>query len=561
MSISIKNKVRSGTLFLFLLLIVSCCFSIYFLLNLKADSKNIIEANYESLDYAHKMQRELQKIYSGSGPTDIFDSVLTNQERNLTEAGEGEVTRSLRGDFIKLRSGDTSVVLRRDLENKIQSVIALNMEAIQRKNKKAQHTAETAVNIIILLSSCIFLIGFVFSVNFPAIVVTPIKKFSEAIKEITARNYKHRIHLEHNDEFMQLGNAINDMSERLEEFESSNLNKLIFEKTRAEAVINSLKDASVGVDKDDRILFANEQALSLLGLSPAEILGKPVDEVSKKNDLFAFLISSEGNTPFKVVVENKENYYVKEVVEVTQGSSNSRVIVLKNITSFKELDVAKTNFIATISHELKTPLASSDLSIKLLEDKRVSVLTGEQTELVEQLKSDNQRMLKILSELLNLSQVEAGKIQLYIVPVDLNSIIEASLSTVFRAAREKEIKIESKQDVIPEVNADADKLSWILNNFLTNAVKFSPSGGTVVVSSYTKNDRVTIEVKDEGPGIEKAFYHQIFERYFQIPGRSDKKGSGIGLAICKELIAAMGGNIWVVSEPGAGSVFGFDLPV
>lgn len=560
MSVSIKNKIRSGTLFLFLLLIISGGFSIYFLVKLKNDSKNIILANYESIDYSHKMQQEMGSSPEGKIQFSSFDSLLKKQEQNLTEQGEREETQQLRQYFEQWKSGDTSTLIRTQISRRLQAILSVNMDAIQRKNGQAQKTAETATNVLVLLSAVIFLIGFVFSVNFPSVVITPVKKFSEAIKEISARNYKHRIHLDHDDEFKQLGNAFNDMSERLEEFESSNLNKLIFEKSRAEAVINSLKDASIGIDKDDAVLFANRQALDLLGLSAGEVIGKSVNEVSKKNDLFSFLITKEGAAPFKIVIDNKENYYVKEIIEVGEGEAKNKVIVLKNITSFKELDVAKTNFIATVSHELKTPLASSDLSIKLLEDSRVSNLTAEQKELVDQLKTDNQRMLKILSELLNLSQVEAGRIQLSVSAVNVNTIIDTSLAAVSASVREKKIIIKKEIQELPEIKADADKISWVINNFLTNAVKFSPEESAILVSSFVKDKSVYVEVKDEGPGIDAAFYDKIFERYFQIPGRSDKKGSGIGLAICRELILAMGGNIWVKSEPGQGSTFGFNLP-
>src|SRR6185295_226901 len=177
---------------------------------------------------------------------------------------------------------------------------------------------------------------------------------------------------------------------------------------------------------------------------------------------FAFLFSTDSTNPFKIVVDGKENYYTKETIEIKQGEATNKVLVLKNITSFKELDVAKTNFIATVSHELKTPLASSDFSLKLLEDNRVGELTIEQKELVQQLKNDNQRMLRILSELLNMSQVEAGKIQLDIHPVSAYAIVENSIKAVNNAAKEKELHIVRKlQDHLPNIQADADKISWV----------------------------------------------------------------------------------------------------
>jgi signal transduction histidine kinase len=309
------------------------------------------------------------------------------------------------------------------------------------------------------------------------------------------------------------------------------------------------------------VLFANNQALQLLGLPAKDVIGINTSDIAVRNDLFRFLIDQKGSAPFKIVVDGRENYFIKEVMEVSQEGSSNKVIVLKNITSFKELDVAKTNFIATVSHELKTPLASSDFSLKLIEDERIGKLSSEQKELIQNLKADNQRMLRILSELLNMSQVESGKIQLNIVKADVYQIIESSLAAVSASAKEKEIIIE--QDIaadITTINADAEKLVWVLNNFLTNAIKFSPSPDKIKVEIKQTENSVSFAVKDNGPGIEEKYLNRIFDRYFQVPGRSDKKGSGIGLAICKDFIEAMGGKIWVKSQYGEGSIFGFDLP-
>ena len=561
MAVSIKNKIRVGTLFLFLLMVSSGGLSIYYLLKLKTDANNIIKDNYESLDYGHNMQKQLDSIslhYSSS--TAKFDSYLKKQESNITEPGEKEATEKLRLSFNSLIAGDTSEINYDIIKSHIQTILFVNMKAIEIKNTRAQQSSESASTILILISAITFLIGLSFTYNFPAVVVTPIHKLTEAIKEISRKNYRHRIHLDNKDEFGQLADAFNDMTERLEEFESSNLNKLIFEKARAEAVINSLKDASIGIDKNNCVLFANEQALQLLGLKATDTVGKSVQEVSSKNDLFTFLFSSDSINPFKIVVDGKENYYTKELIEVKQGEATNKVLVLKNITSFKELDVAKTNFIATVSHELKTPLASSDFSLKLLEDNRVGKLTSEQKELVEHLKNDNQRMLRILSELLNMSQVEAGKIQLNIQEVSPYQIVEASVAAVGSAAKEKQIQIEQriKKD-LPDIKTDADKITWVLNNFLTNAIKYSPVQSTVSITVEKTNNEISFAVTDKGSGIDQSYFNRIFERYFQIPGRSDKKGSGIGLAICKEFIEAMNGKIWVKSEIGMGSTFGFSF--
>jgi len=557
---SVKNRIRLGTSFLFLLVLLSGGFSIYYLAKVRQQSKNILRANYESLQGGIGMQSALDSIqYGKTAFINNFDAQLRKQEANITEPGESAATKDLRLHFDHIKNGitpDNLALLKADLHR----ILYLNLAAIRNKNDEAERSAQEAMTILITIVAFIFIIGFTFALNFPSILTTPIQKLTQAIREIGQRNYSHRIHLDNKDEFGELANSFNEMAERLEYFSNSNLNKLIFEKSRAEAVINSLKDASIGIDKSSRVLFANTQALQLLGLKSEETVGKSTEELSGRNDLFKFLIENESSNPFKIVVDGKENYYAKEVMDVSQGEATNKVIVLKNITSFKELDVAKTNFIATISHELKTPLASSDFSIKLLQDERIG--KEEKGELLQQLKNDNQRMLRILSELLNMSQVEAGKIRLDIQSVNPAGIVDASVETVAASAREKELTLSKQvEGGLADIKVDAEKISWVLNNFLTNAIKYAPPESEITIRVGQVGKAVSFAVTDKGQGIEEAYLDRVFERYFQVPGRSDKKGSGIGLAICKEFIDAMGGTIWVKSKLGEGSTFGFDMPV
>ncbi len=252
---------------------------------------------------------------------------------------------------------------------------------------------------------------------------------------------------------------------------------------------------------------------------------------------------------------------MKETVEVNQKDEQVKVIIVKNITSFKELDVAKTNFIATVSHELKTPLAASDFSLKLLEDERTGSLSTEQKDLIKNLKDDNQRMLKILSELLNMSQVEAGKIQLKLIATNPKNIIVKAIAAVETNAKEKNINVKNlAEENLPDINADEDKTIWVLNNFLSNAIKYSNENNVVEVRVYKKNSNIIFSVKDYGKGIAAEYQQKIFERYFKVPG-ANEKGTGLGLAISKDFIEAQGGKVWVESDIGFGSNFNFSLPI
>jgi signal transduction histidine kinase len=274
------------------------------------------------------------------------------------------------------------------------------------------------------------------------------------------------------------------------------------------------------------------------------------------------LLQGEAKKELKIYADSKESYFNKDVLNVLNNSEViGQVIVLKNITPFHELNEAKTNFIATVSHELKTPISSIKMSAQLLSDNRIGNLNEEQTELIKSISDDSERLLKITSELLNMSQVETGNIQLKLQPVQPSAIIQQAIEAVQFKAQQKQVTLKVDADInLPMVNADQEKTAWVLINFLTNAIKYSPESGTVEVNATRKNNQVEFIVKDFGKGIEGKYLPKIFDRYFKVPG-SSKTGTGLGLAISKEFIEAQGGTIGVHSEIGTGSSFSFLLNI
>lgn len=565
MAIKLKNKVALGGSFLFTLLILVGAVSFFYFNRITQEAKEIVKDNYETLNYSRDMLNELDELNSKDSLRAIknFEQNLQLQQKNITEPGESQMTESLRKNFILLRQKKSDDLLRSVIRKDISNIMQVNLQAIDKKNQAAQASAQSAKTIITIILTVCILLGFSFLFNFPSLVASPVAKLTEGIKAIAAKNYRQRIHLNRKDEFGQMADAFNSMAEKLDEYEHSNLSKILFEKQRAETVINSLKDASIGIDNKGIILFANQQALQLLNLKELEIIGQTREGVEKKNDLFRFLIKEQSNIPFKIVVDGKENYFTKEIIDIKQRDEQiGSVIVLKNITPFKELDTAKTNFIATISHELKTPLSSSDFSLKLLEDERVGTLTPEQKELVQSMKNDNQRLLRILSELLDMSQVESGRMQLNIRDISVYDIITKAEQSVSNAVKEKNLAVKKEiEENLPLVKADAEKIPWVLNNFLTNAIKYSPENGSLIIKAAHKETFIEISVRDFGIGIDESFQTKIFDRYFKVPGTKEKKGTGLGLAISKDFVEAMGGTIGVESHIGKGSYFYFRLPV
>lgn len=560
---TIKRKISLGVAFLFALLILTGGLSFFYLHKTITDQRNILNDNYESIGYTTSMLQALDDWRKDKDEAKkMFESNLNDQQNNITEEGEDIATARLAQHFKDYEKRPDSTQLL-TVRNDINAVMQLNLQAIVKKNELVQKNADDAKFIIAVLVSICLLAAFTFIVNFPGIIANPITKLTEGIKAIANKKYDQRIHLKRNDEFGEMAAAFNNMAEELDKYEHSNLARILFEKQRAETVINSLKDASIGIDNKGVILFANPQALQLLNLKEEETVLQKQQEVAARNDLFRFLLSPESNQPFKIVVNSKEEFYTKEISDIKNADGViGSVIVLKNITPYKELDVAKTNFIATISHELKTPLASSDFSLKLLEDERTGKLNDEQKELVQNLKDDNGRLLKILSELLDLSQVESGRLQLDMDAITPVNIVERSLDAVLNSARQKNISIKTNTESnLPLIKADKEKTSWVLINLLNNAIKYSPADTEITITMKQDNSMVLFIVTDQGNGIEEKYLARIFDRYFKVPGPGVFGSTGLGLAICKEFMEAQGGTIQAQSIAGKGSVFSFSLPV
>ena len=237
--------------------------------------------------------------------------------------------------------------------------------------------------------------------------------------------------------------------------------------------------------------------------------------------------------------------------------------VKKSITSLKQLNEDKTTFIATVSHELKTPISSIKMSLKLLTDERVGALNDEQKQLLENIDYDTHRLLKITGELLNVAQVEAGRLQFHFGSTHPKNIVNYAVLAVKSLADQKEVIIKvSCSDSLPNVMADLDKATWVLINLLSNAIKYSPVKSTIDMAVNIKGHSLEFSVKDSGPGIDAVYLSKIFERYFKVPrADTEKTGTGLGLAIAKDFIEAQGGTIGVESQPGEGSRFYFNLSI
>jgi two-component system, NtrC family, sensor histidine kinase KinB len=603
----IKSKVFAGLAFLFVIIILISVIGVVFVNLLANASKGTLANNYRSVEYSMKMLKSLDSIYDyrthyiypgkENVPGDIteknyiseksnFLNSFIAEKNNITETGEKELVDNLNNnysnfiDIVEQKEDNNSLINLRNsyfiTRQSIVDIYNINMSAIQRINLRMGETAHRVTLWMVIICALSVLLTLFFIIKYPGSIVDPILELTDKIKAVSKGNYDQQLNFVSKDELGDLAVAFNIMAVRLKEYDESNLDKLLIEKKRLDAIIENLQDAVFILDENKNFLLANRGALNLTGLRSKDILGLYAPDVAMNNDLLRELIKGliknneeykEDEKPIKIIQNKKEYYYSREIIEIKAeptGSDIERtigyILLLKNITLFEERDVAKTNLIATVSHELKTPISSMNLSLKLLEDNRIGELNEEQKNLIISMRQQSVRLSKMVNELLDFSQTETGNIKLKISKVRPEDIIDLSVTAIMMLLSEKKIQLNlNVSDNLPDVKADLEKTVWVLVNLITNAMRFTPENGFINLGAETDKEFIKFSVKDEGPGISKEDQDKIFKRFVQVGNKN--KGTGLGLAISKEFVQAQGGKIIVESELGKGSTFSFYLPV
>jgi len=567
---------------MFVIIVVMGGLGVYYLNQLSADARVILKDNYISLEYTSDMQKALISLDADPNAAAIFEENLRKQERNVTEVGEQGLTDALRRDFDRIKAGARDSLTLNRLRTNLLQLDDVNRQAMVRKNTTAEQTARDALVWLAFVGTLCCLVVLSFIVSFPGYIANPLRELTRGIKQVASRNFEERLHFQSSDEFGELARSFNSMAQKLDEYEHSNLARVLFEKKRIDTLIQIMADGIIGLDEKRRILFANPVVCRLLGMTEAQLVGKYAPDVASVNDLLRTMIqelmtdepiSREGRLLRIYDVDpegkGKENYFNKQIhlVEVTrtgeeQAQQAGYVIVLKNITPYQERDLAKTNFIATVSHELKTPIAGIKMSLKLLDDQRVGALNDEQKQLLDHVRDDADRLLSITGELLNMAQVESGQIQLQISNVAPAAIIDVATNALRTQAEQKHIRFNvSQAPGLPLVQADPDKASWVLVNLLSNAVRHSPEENRIDIQVAPVHGFVEFLVRDYGAGLRPEHRDRVFDRYFRAPGSNGQvSGTGLGLAISREFITAMQGEIGLKPDMTDGAAFYFRLP-
>ncbi len=570
---NLRNRLTLGIGVLFILILLLGLQSVRSVRQLSVASKDILADNYNSVHYVEEMLRSLDRLSQDSTSHDVLINSLALQQQNITEVNEKEVTSALTKKIDAL-TDSVSITQIQAIRENLYRVMELNMNSIRSKSSDMESSAEDAVQWLTILSVLCILLAAIFLIRFPAIILRPIDKLKQGITQISNHNYEERLDFDDNKEFRAVAMSFNDMACKLSEYRRSSLDRLMTEKKRIEAIVNSLHEPIIGLDPERKILFMNNEAFSILNLKRDNIIGRNAAEIALNNDLLRRLIrevyaeNDDDHGPLKIYADNKESYFQMDNIPLyinpigeTQQQFVGNLIILNNVTKYKELDSAKTNYIATVSHEMKTPISSILMSVQLLGDSRLGSLNDEQTQLLGSIRESSNRLLNITGELLNLTQVESGKLTLKPKIVKPIELIEYAIKATQVLAERFHCFVEVEYpEKISKLFVDNEKIAWVITNLLSNAIHHSPENSRIIVGAAQHDKQVDIYVQDFGHGIDPRYHKSIFDRYFRVPG-TKVQGSGLGLAISKDFVEAHGGTISIESEIGKGCRFTVSLPV
>ncbi len=588
-----------------LALVLVVWFGAYYLLaHLGRSAESILSENYRSIEAASAMRLALARqdadqlaLLRGSREGAVRDFATAQNEfarwlgvakDNITIKGEASAAvavESLYVDYIAEHvrllaalqanplsapsvDSSRSAGLRAAIDAELDHLVRLNRDQMYEASQRTRRTARDSMAATVLAGIIALTGGILLSAWLSKRISAPVRNLTALAREVAEGNLDAYIRPGGSDEIGQLSAQFDRMVKRLKEYRDMDIARIVAERTRADAILESIDDGVVTFDSDFRVTSANLAAGRSLGVGPDSLVGKHCLEAVRDERLFGGLKrafetgarAAGDEAELAVDRDGQKRYYHYSFtpMRTADGRHLGVVLLLQDISKFRELDRLRTEFVMTASHELKTPLTSLMMAVRLLGE---TPLSPRQQELVTMANEESDRLKNTVYELLDLSRIESGRIEMQPQRVELALLFDRAQQAVQQQAAGRGIELaRAVEPGLPELHVDPDKILLVLANLLTNAVRYSPDRGLVRLEARSSRDRVFVSVVDQGPGIAPEHQSRVFEPFFRIGGPGQQGGTGLGLAIAREIVRAHRGAIWVESEPGRGSRFTFSLP-
>jgi two-component system, NtrC family, sensor histidine kinase KinB len=600
--LGIRQKLSLGFAGLLAIILVIGVQSIFRITRLGESIDVILRENYRSVIACQDMKESLERVDSGLlfvllGYTQegerlidmnllAFERSLGVEMSNITLPSEGDSAAAIERLYGRYKAAlgdarDSSAPIGRRREAYFNSLLPLfyrikgtadgilqmNQKNMSDMNDRARADAASARRRMyaLLLAGVVVAPLFIYSTG--RWILHPINQLIRSADEIARGNLDLVVQSGSRDEIGHLSSAFNDMAASLREFRRSGQARLTRIQQATQRAFDSLPEAIAVIDLEGTVEVATESARTIFGLKPnVRVRDVPLKWVT---DLYGEA-AREGRTApqpsagriEQFFVLGEERYFRPQAVPILDNERQPTgiILVLQDVTQLRQQDEMKRGVISTVSHQLKTPLTSIRMAIHLLLEERVGPLAEKQVELLLAAREDSDRLHGILNDLLDIGRIESGRVQMDFRPVSPHSMVLEAAEPFRRTAQDQGVTLVTNVPAdAPEVWADETRIGHVFANLLSNALKYTPPGGTVTLSAETEETSVVFSISDTGKGIPERYLTRIFEQFFRVPDQGIETGAGLGLAIVKEIVEAHGGTVGVESREGQGSTFRFTL--
>jgi PAS domain S-box-containing protein len=576
-------------------------------------SRRIISNNYDSVVAAQEMKESLERhdsaaLFALLGARDKamvqlrehrvrFDANFQKAANNITEVGEPDAIEAIRRDrdiYYQMFDGFMNRVVggenasgeelaERDeyftrlepqfnkLRAECEHLLQLNQRAMLGKSEAAAGVAQLWFYRTLLIAGALIAAGTLLAFFLAKRIVEPLRQLTASTARIAGGDLSAKVAVSSRDEVGVLAAEYNRMAERIRQLRSSDMGKLLVAQQTTEAAIDSLYDPVIVTDGEGCVTKLNPAAEEIFG-SEKENTGRHVGEVARDDRIAGAVaealesqrpVAGEGmSSVLPLAVDGSERAFRLRTTPMRDNGHHllGAVTILEDITHLREIDLLKSEFIATASHELRTPLTSVQMGVHLLLEGALGELTDQQNEVLQACRQDCERLDKLMRDLLDLSRIEAGESQPQLAAISARDLLATAVEELRPQVEAKDLKLSVDAPVdLPWVLIDRLQIERVISNLVTNALRHTKNG-EIKISAEQRDNHVAISIADTGSGIPTEYLPHIFDKFVQVPD-APTGGAGLGLTISKSIVEGHGGQISVQSQVGRGSTFTFTLPL
>ncbi|HYV35609.1 MAG TPA: ATP-binding protein [Gemmataceae bacterium] len=570
----------------------------------------ILRENYASVIYMERLKEALERIDSSftlvlagqdkKEAKKAYDQQwlpymdnLREEQKNVTIPGEGDLVQQLteltkiyrqQGDAffdkqLAEQNKDYFVAggladLFRQIKDLADRILRLNQENMEQAARDARLTSQRSILGLWIGLAVAAALSFALAWRTVQAILRPIRAMTESAQAIGGGNLDQLVSVVSEDELGKLAAAFNVMARQLREFRQSQKARILRIQQTSQATVNAFPHPVLVVDHEGQVTIANPAARRMLGVlpqtkeslatvpwQPPEPLRQPLAQALREQRDY---LPAGFDQTITLRAEGEEHTFLPRILAIRDADGHilGAAVLLEDVTRFRLLDQVKSNLVATVSHELKTPLTGIRLAVHLLLEESVGPLSSKQMELLLDARDNAERLLGMIDNLLDLARLEGGVKRLELRPEQPADLLRQAAEAMRHRAEDKNIELTvAPLDGLPDVAVDPEQIGRALYNLLDNALRYTNPGGKIRLTASAAQGAVVLEVADTGQGIPPAFLPHVFERFFRVPGQTQDGGTGLGLAIVREIAQAHGGAVTCESRLGQGTRFTLTLPI